>query len=461
MDIFTAYTMEGHAVPVCSRDYLERTGPIRKPADILKCQLIHDDSRTFWAAWLRKAGLDPRLAEQGPILADGSMTLSSVLAGDGVGLLRRAVIGQQLLTHSLVQVSDIDIEGDLTYVLLSSEASLRRNVVIFRDWLIATLRTMGKTILISSHILTELADCCTSIGIIERGELLYSGDIQAITDQLRGDLQIASLRGLFAAGQINGTSGYEEAAIQGLLAGANAALQVQGREPWCPRRDEAYLGVLVDDLITRGVSEPYRMFTSRAEYRLLLRQDNADLRLSELGHEVRLLSRRNFAAFEAKRYGEMFECFGTGTPKIRTHADKVAWSDAMTALIALRISGTIGEVVDFIAAQPHMRLPEPVEEAERRLADAGPEPTEGESRRITQLRKLRVVPYTELIALDRFIDGHTPFATKHGVKGAEFENVLVIVGRGWNKYNFGQMLEWIEAGRLLICRISQCVPTAA
>ncbi|MFO1173399.1 MAG: LysR substrate-binding domain-containing protein [Hyphomicrobiaceae bacterium] len=131
--------MEGHAVPVCSRDYLERTGPIRKPADILKCQLIHDDSRTFWAAWLRKAGLDPRLAEQGPILADGSMTLSSVLAGDGVGLLRRAVIGQQLLTHSLVQVSDIDIEGDLTYVLLSSEASLRRNVVIFRDWLIATI----------------------------------------------------------------------------------------------------------------------------------------------------------------------------------------------------------------------------------------------------------------------------------------------------------------------------------
>lgn len=93
-----------------------------------------------------------------------------------------------------------------------------------------------------------------------------------------------------------------------------------------------------------------------------------------------------------------------------------------------------------------MRLPEPVEQAERRLADAGPEPVEGESRRVTQLRKLRAVPYTELIALDRFIDGHTPFATKHGVKGAEFENVLVIVGRGWNKYNFGQMLEWIEPG---------------
>lgn len=150
------------------------------------------------------------------------------------------------------------------------------------------------------------------------------------------------------------------------------------------------------------------------------------------------------AAFEAKSYGEMFGCFGTGTPKIHRHADKVAWAEAMTALIALRTSGTIGEVVDFIAGQPHMRLPEPVQEAERRLADAGPVPVE--SRRVTQLRKLRAVPYTELIALDRFIDGHTPFATKHGVKGAEFENVLVIVGRGWNKYDFGQMLEWIEPG---------------
>lgn len=152
------------------------------------------------------------------------------------------------------------------------------------------------------------------------------------------------------------------------------------------------------------------------------------------------------AAFEAKRYGEMFGCFGTRTPKIHKHADKAVWTQAMTRLIALRTSDTIGDVVDFIAAQPQMRLPEPVEQAERRLTDAGPEPVEGESRRVTQLRKLRAVPYAELIALDRFIDGHTPFATKHGVKGAEFENVLVIVGRGWNKYNFGQMLEWIEQG---------------
>ena len=151
-------------------------------------------------------------------------------------------------------------------------------------------------------------------------------------------------------------------------------------------------------------------------------------------------------AFEKQRYGEMFECFGAGMPRIRRHQDKVAWSASMEALIALRLAGSIGDVVDFIAAQPHMRLPEAVEEREQRLAAAGPEPVDGESRRVTQLRKLRAVSYAEVIALDRFIDGHTPFATKHGVKGAEFDNVLVIVGRGWNKYNFVQMLEWMDAG---------------
>lgn len=146
-------------------------------------------------------------------------------------------------------------------------------------------------------------------------------------------------------------------------------------------------------------------------------------------------------AFANHKYGAMFEALGGTTPQIRSHSDKANWHDSMTQLISLRETETVGHVIDHLRANRRPRLPETVEKRERELRDFDKAAGIEMPRVLDELEKLRNVAYSEVKALRRYLDGHSPFETKHGVKGAEFENVLVVVGRGWNQYNFGEMLE--------------------
>ena len=145
-------------------------------------------------------------------------------------------------------------------------------------------------------------------------------------------------------------------------------------------------------------------------------------------------------AFVARKFGAMFEALGGGTPLIRSHADKASWNATMTQLIALRETGTVGQIIDHLRTQKRPRLPETVEKRERELRAFDKAAGEEVPPALEELEKLRAVSYGEIKALRKYLDGHSPFETKHGVKGAEFENVLVVIGRGWNQYNFGEML---------------------
>ncbi|EUJ26168.1 tRNA uridine 5-carboxymethylaminomethyl modification enzyme GidA [Listeria floridensis FSL S10-1187] len=184
---------------------------------------------------------------------------------------------------------------------------------------------------------------------VEMMRVGYAIEYDAVMpDQLWPSLETKRIPGLYTAGQINGTSGYEEAAGQGLMAGINACRKVQGKEPIVLGRDQAYIGVLIDDLVTKGTEEPYRLLTSRAEYRLLLRHDNADLRLTEIGHEIGLISDERYARFLAKKEAIEME-------KRRLETTRIKPTEEVQAM--LRELGS-AELKDGVLAADFLRRPE-------------------------------------------------------------------------------------------------------